>query len=302
MRIRSIRPEFWSSEDVAAMDWHTRLVYIGLWSYVDDNGVGRDSERLIVAALFPLDECLSEASVRTHGALKQLETGGQITRYEVNGKRYLHIVAWDTHQKINRASASRYPLPDKAVTCGNETPTPQTHGALSEPSVSPHAKRSLGEGENGRRGEGEKGKKDSCASTDVERELAPSNPPKTKTAKNDQLEADFADWWATYPRKRGKGQALRAYRAARKKTTAEALHSALTRQTKTLTARGAEYCPYPATWLNGERWTDQPDAATPAPDQPPRLPHVNELEDPPPGLTDEQYLDWHRQQRERRRA
>ena len=163
MRIRSIRPEFWSSEDIAAMDWHSRLVYIGLWSYVDDNGVGRDNERLIVAALFPLDTdppegdsvrthgALTEASLRTHGALMQLETGGQITRYEVNGKRYLHIVAWDTHQKINRASASRYPLP---VTCGNTTPGTTTHGALSEPSVSPHAKRSLGEGETGRRGEG----------------------------------------------------------------------------------------------------------------------------------------------------
>ena len=51
MRIRSIRPEFWASEDVAAMDWHTRLVYIGLWSYVDDNGVGRDLVPLIVAAV-----------------------------------------------------------------------------------------------------------------------------------------------------------------------------------------------------------------------------------------------------------
>ena len=292
MRIRSIRPEFWSSEDVAAMDWHTRLVYIGLWSYVDDNGVGRDSERLIVAALFPLDECLSEASVRTHGALKQLETGGQITRYEVNGKRYLHIVAWDTHQKINRASASRYPLPDKAVTCGNETPTPQTHGALSEPSVSPHAKRSLGEGETGRRGEEEKSKKSSCASTGVERDAQ-------TTSKRDQLEADFADWWATYPRKRGKGQALRAYRAARKKTTAEALHSAITRQAKTLTARGAEYCPYPATWLNGERWADQPDTAAQIPDSRPRMPRAHELEDPPPGLSDAEYADWHRQWREK---
>ncbi len=54
MRIRTIKPEFWTSEDVASMDWETRLVFLGLWSYVDDNGVGRDNEKLIVADLFPL--------------------------------------------------------------------------------------------------------------------------------------------------------------------------------------------------------------------------------------------------------
>ena len=30
-------------------------------------------------------------------------------------------------------------------------------------------------------------------------------------------------------------------------------------------ARGPEFCPYPATWLNGERWTDQPDPTSRAP-------------------------------------
>ena len=149
MRIRSIRPEFWSSEDVAGMDWHTRLVYIGLWSYVDDNGVGRDVERLILADLFPLDASLSEASVRVHGALKYLAEHGQITRYTVDGKQFLHISTFDRHQRINRPSEGRYPLPTSA--------NAETHGVLTEPSVSPHADVPLGEGEKGRRGEGEKG-------------------------------------------------------------------------------------------------------------------------------------------------
>ena len=130
------------------MDWHSRLVYIGLWSYVDDNGVGRDLERLIVADLFPLDEDLSESSVRVRRALKHLEAAGNITRYMVDGKPYLHITKWTTHQKINRASEGRYPLP----TSDNA----EIRAPLSEPSVSPHAKAPIGEGEKGRRGEGEK--------------------------------------------------------------------------------------------------------------------------------------------------
>lgn len=147
MRIRSIRPEFWSSEDVGAMDWHTRLVYIGLWSYVDDNGVGRDIERLITTALFPLDEDLPECSRRVTGALHHLSTHRQIVRYEVEGKPYLHVVAWTTHQRIEKASKGRYPLP----TCDNailRESSRNATGALPEPSP-------LGEGEKGRRGEGD---------------------------------------------------------------------------------------------------------------------------------------------------
>ena len=109
----------------------------------------------------------------------------------------------------------------------------------------------------------------SLAHRRVEREREPvatgqssQNPTPTP---RDTLAADFADWWAAYPRKRGKGQALRAYRTARKKTTAEELLTAISQQSKSLTARGAEYCPYPATWLNGERWTDQPDPTSRAP-------------------------------------
>ena len=55
MRIRTIKPEFWTSDDVAALDLDTRLLFIGLWSYVDDHGRGRDEEHLIIAALFPRD-------------------------------------------------------------------------------------------------------------------------------------------------------------------------------------------------------------------------------------------------------
>ena len=55
MRIRTIKPEFWRSDDIASLSWDARLVFIGLWSYVDDNGVGRDSLPSIVGDLFAAD-------------------------------------------------------------------------------------------------------------------------------------------------------------------------------------------------------------------------------------------------------
>ncbi len=35
VRIRSIKPEFWRSDDIDALSVFERLLFIGLWSYVD---------------------------------------------------------------------------------------------------------------------------------------------------------------------------------------------------------------------------------------------------------------------------
>ena len=126
MRIRTIKPEFWRSEDIAALSIEDRLLFIGLWSYVEDNGVGRDEPQLIQCDLYPLDT-FTEASLRTHGGLTRLSQQGLITRYEgPDGRRYLQINSWDKHQKINRPSKPRFPQYN-AENC-----------TLTEASLSPH--------------------------------------------------------------------------------------------------------------------------------------------------------------------
>ena len=126
MRIRTIKPEFWRSEDIAALSIEDRLLFIGLWSYVEDNGVGRDEPQLIQCDLYPLDP-FTEASLRTHGGLMRLSQQGLITRYEgPDGRKYLQVNSWDKHQKINRPSKPRFPQYN-AENC-----------TLTEPSVSPH--------------------------------------------------------------------------------------------------------------------------------------------------------------------
>ncbi len=267
MRIRSIRPEFWSSEDIARLDWHHRLVYIGLWSYVDDNGVGRDVERLIVSALFPLDASLTEASVRTHGALKALDVGGQITRYTVDGRPYLHITAFSTHQVISRPSRGRYPLPtsENAV----------THRDLSEPSVSPHANALIGEGEKGRRGEGEK----------VKYSSAPADAGAAPTSR-------FDEFWSLYPRKQAKGDARKAWAAAIKREDQDVIIDGLRRLLPWFESQdkaAGDYRPTAGPWLRQERWTDE---LTPERAPAGRAQQANEAV----------YATWDRQIEERRQA
>ena len=126
MRIRTIKPEFWRSEDIAALSIEDRLLFIGLWSYVEDNGVGRDEPQLIQCDLYPLDT-FTEASLRTHGGLMRLSQQGLITRYKgPDGRKYLQINSWDKHQKINRPSKPRFPQYN-AENC-----------TLTEASLSPH--------------------------------------------------------------------------------------------------------------------------------------------------------------------
>ena len=38
MRIRQVKPEFWSDSDMAALPYPVRLIYIGLWCVADDAG------------------------------------------------------------------------------------------------------------------------------------------------------------------------------------------------------------------------------------------------------------------------
>lgn len=77
---------------------------------------------------------------------------------------------------------------------------------------------------------------------------------------NDVLDAEFAAWYAAWPKKVAKGSAQRAYRAARRQhavTAAELLDAVGPVRARWDRAPGERtYIPYPATWLNGERWLD----------------------------------------------
>ena len=135
MRIRSIKPEFWTSDDITELAIEDRFLFIGLWSYVDDNGVGRDEEHLIVASLFPRDMFLDprETVARVQRGLSNLAAKGLIIRYQADGKAYLEITTWSRHQRIDKPNKPRFPQhdanPDTLATPSRqsrETPAPGT--------------------------------------------------------------------------------------------------------------------------------------------------------------------------------
>lgn len=72
------------------------------------------------------------------------------------------------------------------------------------------------------------------------------------------MRADFDIWYQAYPRKVAPPLALKAYLKARKKADAATLLAGIERYRK-LKPDYADWA-HPATWLNEERWLDQPDA------------------------------------------
>jgi hypothetical protein len=139
----------------------TRLVFIGLWTYVDDNGVGIDNWRLIAAELFPLEEDFATVSRGVRDSLDALAATSRILRYTVAEKAYLSIMNWDEHQKVDRPGKARYPRPDhpdaEPTTRENIHNAPMSNGLARAPFATPsrHLREtpSTGEGEKGRRGE-----------------------------------------------------------------------------------------------------------------------------------------------------
>lgn len=70
------------------------------------------------------------------------------------------------------------------------------------------------------------------------------------------LDISFDAFWSHYPRKVGKGQAKKAWAKAVKTATPESIIEATVRYSEVRAGQDIRFTPYPASWLNGERWTD----------------------------------------------
>lgn len=155
-RIRSIKPDFFASEDVSALPLRARLTWIGLWTHCDDHGRAKDVTRLIKAAVWPLDDItLSDVE----DDLDVLAEHGRIVRYGVDDRHYLAVVNWHVHQAINRPGRPTCPTPPVAT--GPVDPTARgycsecsasTHAQLTLDSLSPHGTLTPGRGR-GKEGE-----------------------------------------------------------------------------------------------------------------------------------------------------
>lgn len=115
-RIRTIKPDFWSSEQVVNCSRDARLLFIGTWNFADDNGNLARSAMQLKGRVFPHDEIDCEP------LLLELITQGLLHEYSVSGVKYLHIPGFTSHQIINRPSKPNCPIYNDSL---------RTHGVLT---------------------------------------------------------------------------------------------------------------------------------------------------------------------------
>ena len=237
-RIRTVKPEFWTSEQIVERSTTARLLFIGLWNFCDDAGRHPASCRRIKMEVFP-DDAFDLSDIEAW--VQELIDGELIVSYVVADKGFWQVTGWH-HQKIEKPTV-RYPAPEKGEVISTAIRRPLSDPSPPESNVRESNVR-----------ESKKKKKTTPPPSDGAK---PPKPP------ND----DFDAFWAAVPNKVGKGFARKAYGAAVKRLTAhlgwtpqrahERLAERMTAFAATPKAKGL-YCPHPATWLNQDRYDDDP--------------------------------------------
>lgn len=105
-RIRTIKPEFFTSADIVSMSPLARLFYASLWCESDREGRLKWDVRTLKIRYFPADNCDINAMA------DELIEAGLIEIYQVDGKKYAQIPTFLDHQIINNREADSS-LPSK---------------------------------------------------------------------------------------------------------------------------------------------------------------------------------------------
>ncbi len=134
MRIRTIKPEFWSSAKAAKVPREARLLFIGLWNLADDDGRLLGSPKKVAGALFEHDEDVDGRTVDAW--LAQLEGARLIVRYDVKGTAYIAVSGFHEHQRIDKRWASRLPPPPGEGIAEPSAPLAQHRASLAQPPAS----------------------------------------------------------------------------------------------------------------------------------------------------------------------
>jgi len=102
-RIRTVKPEFWTNEQLASLSLHARLLAIALLNFSDDEGYFLGNASLVRAACFPFEE----DSKNVLGSLQELSRIGYVVIQECSGKTIGKVVKFREHQRIDKPQQSK---------------------------------------------------------------------------------------------------------------------------------------------------------------------------------------------------
>ena len=109
-RIRTFKPEFFRSPDTAKASPLARILFLAMWSWADDEGVGETNLYGLRGFAFPDSDDLAVEEIPS--LLKEISGSYGVLFYECRGRYFYAVPSWDKHQKTERRASSRHPKRD----------------------------------------------------------------------------------------------------------------------------------------------------------------------------------------------
>ncbi len=107
---RIIKESICRSDSIDSLSWFEEVLFYRLIVVCDDYGRFDGRSAVVKGSCFPLKDDITKKQIAD--ALNKLSTVGLVRGYEVRGKSFLQLTAWEKHQQI-RAKNSKYPAPDE---------------------------------------------------------------------------------------------------------------------------------------------------------------------------------------------
>ena len=222
---RILREKSLTSPTLAKLSDAGERLFWRLIAVADDHGRFEAEADVVRSACFP--KLLSKFSItRVERLLRDLDAAGLIQLYHVKDRTYGAFLTWKDYQRV-RAETSKFPAPD----CGHPQTSADIGGQArtSAPVVGNRSRES-----------------------------------RVVVGNRESDHAAFSRWWAAYPRKVGKADALKAWLKLKPDPAVQTtILEAVARQRTwpQWVKNGGQFIPHPATWLNGRRWEDEEPSA-----------------------------------------
>lgn len=237
-RARNIKPAFFTNELLGVADPMVCLTFAGLWCLADKIGVLEDRPLRIKAELFPYRDSLD-----VNGYLTELARLGFIIRYQNGERKLIKVCNFRKHQSPHHTEKAKgFPLPN------------DHNSLILEDNGSITVKEQVTDGK-GKVPERSDSLIPDSGFTDS---LIPGE--RLSAVKNEPSDDAFSKFWAEYPNKKAKPNAVKAW--AKLKVNDELfakIMDGLARYKKSpeWTKDFGSFIPHPATWLNAKRWEDE---------------------------------------------
>lgn len=224
---RFIKESCRSSKNLDRLTDFEERVFWRLITTADDFGRFQACPELVRANCFPYRSYSLRQIEKT---LRGLQAQSLIQLYTVGDRQYGEFVTWEKHQGKPRSLKSKYPNKLDSFLQAGESRSEQITCRNNN-----HALPT-----------------DTDTDTDTNSSLNSSS--------------DFEQFWESYPKKKGKKAAVKAWKQAKDRPSLDVILQAIDKQKQSddWLKENGQFIPHPTTWLNQGRWADEVQAKRPS--------------------------------------